>query len=394
MSNCATGLQQEESIAIPFFGRIAILCSNIIIFIGLFSLGPALPPIQARFSFDPHAFLETELVGSVAGFAFALTSLEIGKVVERFGYRPVLLGSLALFSIAGVIGTAFVSMPVIILSRVVVGFACALIVNASLVALGMLFPEAQRTRILGLQAVIGGVVGIGLYPLVGILGGIDWRLPFMLHLSALVLIPMVLTLPRGTGQKNHEIVAGKLGPLGSVLILAIILVGASMFIISAFGSLYLSKLGVRNAMLLSLPSTACAIGSMLGSSVYIVLHGRLGISGSFMTSLFAIAFGLALEATSTGVVLFTFGIFCAGVGVGMFAPNINAAAILAAPSNPSRTLGLANGLLYGSMIVFPLVATPLSIATGGLGHVILSFAVLTMASALAFVPRLRLRVNV
>jgi hypothetical protein len=74
-------------------------------------------------------------------------------------------------------------------------------------------------------------------------------------------------------------------------------------------------------------------------------------------------------------------------GGGAFAPNLNTTVIALAPLNPGQALGMANGVLYGAMILFPFISTSLSALLGGPGVALLGYAVVAGALALLFLLR-------
>lgn len=371
-----------------FLGRLVLSCTYIILVVGIFSLGSALPEIHQAFAGQPDAARNTELVGAAAGFGFAITSLALGRSVARFGYRPILIASLFVFAVVGTGAALFHNLYIIVLSRVIVGAATALIVNSSLVAIGAIIPEADRKRFFGLQTFLGSLAGVVLYPVSGMLGGLDWRLPFALDLLGLALIPMAWTLPTAAvAPDDGARRASKIGRLGPRLTLAAVLMGIVMFILSAFGSLYLADKGIHSALLLSFPATTSVIGSMLGALGFIALQKRLGLNGALVTALVAVALGLLFAALSGGVASLCAAFLLAGMGTAIFSPSLNEAAIRAAPNDPSRTLGVANGVFYGSLIVFPLIVSAMLRVFGGPNGVILCFATCALALAILFATR-------
>jgi MFS family permease len=262
-----------------------------------------------------------------------------------------------------------------------------LIVNSSLVATGATIPAADRKRFFGLQTFLGSVAAVVLYPVSGMLAGLNWRLPFTLDLLGFALLPLAWTLPRAVAAEDAPRKLSKLGRLGPRLTVTAVLLGIVMFILSAFGSLYLAEKGVHNALLLSFPATTSAIGSMLGALGYIALQKRLGLNGALVAALLAVALGMLLAAVSGGVVSLAAGFFLGGMGTSIFSPSLNEAAIRAAPGDPTRTLGVANGLFYGSLIVFPFVVATMLRIFGGPAGVILCFATGALALAILFAAR-------
>jgi MFS family permease len=357
-------------------GTAALACSYVLIFIAIFSLAPALPAIRAHFALTADVDLLTRLVGATAGFSFALGSLAAGRLITRFGYRTVYLSSLIAFAMAGAGGGALNNLYAINASRVIVGLAAAGIINASLVAIGVLVPASSQPRLLGMQTVIGSISAVVLYPVIGQLAGIDWRLAFAVQLLALLMVPLVLALPVINRVADSGEVRTPARNVGLMTILTVSFGGMVVFIASVFAPLYLAQLGVTQASLLSIPPTASAIGSVGGSLAYGFLYSRLGLWRLFAFSLGAMAVGLFTMGISGAVWGVAIGSLVTTFGTGAFSPNLNAAAIAASPDNPGRALGTVNAAMYGAMILFPLIATPLAVHLGGLGGVLLGYAAL------------------
>jgi predicted MFS family arabinose efflux permease len=394
MSNnvtAAVAVGDERETSLPILGHTALLLMNIFIFMGLFSLGPTLPFVRAAFSKTAHVDLAVQLVGSAAGFAFAVTALLINRLFVYVEYRRIFVFALAAFGIFGAGGALVQNLPIIILSRIGVGAAAACIVTASLVAVGDMSSARARAKLLGMQQVIGCTAAIGLYPLMGLASQYDWRLPFFFHLSAVLVIPLVLTLPssRATPHSTSGLPPASISKLGPFFLVTIVLVGMVVFISSIFGSLYLSRLGETKALMLALPSTATSIGAIGGAGSFIWLHSRLGIERTFAICLGTMAVGLVVVGFSTSAVSVAAGTLFIGLGTGAFPANLNAAAIRAAPLNPSRTLGIVNGLLYGSMILFPLVAAPFSQQARTTSYLILGLSALSAVAAAGFLAQSR-----
>ena len=379
---------RSGGVALGGVGAVALIGTNILLFIGLFSMAPALPALQADFAQTPHVALLVQIVGAVAGLTFALGSATLGGTITRFGYRGAYIVSLLAFSAAGAGAAVLHNLYAIILTRAVVGVATAGILNAGLVALGQLVAQSARGRILGIQALIGGISAIVLFPVIGQLVVVDWRLAFGVHLAALLYVPLVLALPRAgkADARNGGNHPGR-GSVGPVILTSAGFAGMVIFISTVYGPLLLAGLGVTDGGLLSIPPTAASIGSAAGSTAYVFLHPRLGLSGTFTAALAFMAVGLVISGSSTSVWPLAAGAMLMSFGGGAFAPNLNATAIALAPLNPGQALGTANGVLYGAMILFPFISTTLSAVLGGPGIALLGYAVAAGALALLFLLR-------
>ena len=300
----------------------------------------------------------------------------MGQIIRRIGYRRLYLFSLIGFAIAGPAAALAPDIYTIIATRVVVGLACAGISNATLVAVGLLLPPTAQARILGLQGVLGATVAILGFPVIGQLAGLDWRLPFLLHGLALLFIPLVLALPRAArpAEGQTEATLPPARGAGALVVTAAVFAGMVAFIGTISGPLFLIGTGVTDPTLLSLPPTAAAVGSTLGAALYVFIRPRLGLTGCFAFTFAAMALGLAVSGLTGTVWGVTAGAFLSIFGGGAFSPTLYSAAIAASPENPGPTLGLLNALLYGSMILFPLAASPLAMMVGGPRVVILIYA--------------------
>jgi MFS family permease len=369
-----------------------LLLSFAFVSIGLFSLAPVLPEIRDAFVADPHVGMLIQITGAIAGFTFAVASLGVGTVVERFGYRNVYICSLTLFSLAGLSGAVLHNLVLIAVTRAIVGIATAGAVNAGLVGIGLVVPEHLRMRFLGIVSLCSSMVGIISTPLVGLLGRIEWRAAFAPHVLGLLIFPLIFALPNIVGKKTDSSRATKGRGLGAVLMIATVAVGMGIFLVIVYPPLYLSDGGITDTRLLAIPPAMAAVGTLLGAGIFELVNRRLNIAGTFALSIGALGAGLIVAGLSTSLITIAAGVAIAAVGVGMYSPNLNAAAIAGSPGNPAHSLGLANALFLGSMVLFPFVSTSITRMLGG-GSVFFVFAaamfVFAVVTPLAVIQRRR-----
>ncbi|MEJ7933933.1 MFS transporter [Sphingobium sp. AN558] len=346
---------------------ISLVGAGVLIFTGLFSLAPSLPALRQHFIALPNIDVLVQIVGAGAAFTFAIGCLLSGRLIERAGYRSIYVGSLLTMGVAGTSAALIDNIYLIILTRAIVGFAVAGIVNSVLVAINRLLNEQAEARALGLQGAIGSVMAIGLFPIMGFLTSVDWRLAFSAHLIAFLFLPLALMLPVAASGEEH----GEPGDFASAVRNVGALVGASavfsgivIFALAMFGPLFVLSLGVTDPQMQSLPPTATVIGSALGSWLTIPLRARFTLSRLLALTLFVEFMGLAVIALSFSFPGVIAGTLLGGLGTGLVAPILYACVIKASTGNPASGLGLMNALIYGAMILFPLVAMPLAQLVG------------------------------
>jgi len=189
-------------------------------FMGLFDVfvvNVAAPDIQL----DLHAS-SSDLQLVVGGYSFAYASFLVtgGRLGDRYSYRRLFLSGMALFTAAS-IGCGLAGHPVeLVVSRLVQGFAAALMVPQALALITALFPPAERHRALawfgvtvGLGAIAGQVLGGALVQLD--LFGWGWRTIFFVN------APIgAVTIALGTRLLPHTRSSARpqLDPLGVVAV--------------------------------------------------------------------------------------------------------------------------------------------------------------------------------
>ncbi len=187
-------------------------------FMGLFDIfvvNVAAPAIQ-----NDLGSSSSELQLVVAGYAFAYAAFMVtgGRLGDRYSYRRLFLGGMALFTVAsaacGLAGTS----AELIGARFVQGFGAAMMVPQVLALITALFPPGERHRALawfgvtiGIGAITGQILGGALVQLD--LFGWGWRLVFFVN------IPIgIVTLLLGARLLPHNRSATRpqLDPVGVI----------------------------------------------------------------------------------------------------------------------------------------------------------------------------------
>ena len=155
------------------------------------TISPSLPGIQEQFSGNASVELLTRLVLTVPALFIAVFAPFAGTVVDRLGRKPVLLASVVLYGIAGGSGLFLSNLYAILAGRALLGVAVAGVMTSATALIADYYSGGERSRILGIQAAFMGLGGVVFLSLGGFLAGIDWRGPFVIYLSALLLAPLV-----------------------------------------------------------------------------------------------------------------------------------------------------------------------------------------------------------
>lgn len=351
-------------------GLWGLLVCSLAPMIGLFGMGPALPAMAAAFPDDPDAVLLAQLIGGASGIAFAVSSPVVGAMIGRVGYKRVYIASLVAFAVAGTVPVLLDSLPLILATRVVLGMAIAGAMTAGLAGLGAL-PAAVRPRMFGRNAMLTSVGAIVVFPLVGALSEIDWRLPFLIHALALAIVPLAMSLPAARGPAPAPAFAS--GPargqglgVAPILLAMAGFIGLTMYIGPMFAPFHLRSIGVTDPGLAALPLSAMSLGSLMMTSAYGWLHGRFGAQALFALTLLLTGSGLLVAGLALALPMFIAGMFAVSCGLALFAPNLNSH-ITAVSTDPARGIGWAMSAMFAVQLAFPFIARLISQASGSAG---------------------------
>lgn len=339
--------------------RLTLLILSALTIMAGATIAPALPAMQAHFAGVPNATLLVKLALTIVGLAIALSAPLSGVLADRFGRRPVLLGSLLLYAVGGASGLIVSSLGALLLGRVVLGLAVAGTMTATGALINDLFSGPGRGKFLSQQAAFSSFGGAVLLPLGGVLAGIGWRAPFALYLIALLLLPLVLRLPRGIpGGQHAEGVQEKprWAIIGLVYGLALLYM-VTFYLMPAQGPFLLRFLGLSPA------TTGLVLGGFtlvaaITSLVYSRLAGRFDARRVAALGFLLLGTGWAAVSRSNSLVEVFPGLLIGGLGSGLVFPNLYAwlADVTPAAWRGRVTAGMSSAVFLGQFLS-PLVLT-------------------------------------
>ena len=360
------------------------------------TISASLPGIAARFADVENVALLSRLVLTLPAVCIALFSPAAGFFVDRFGRKPLLTVSLALFSVAGASGLFLDTLPGLLVGRAVLGLAVGGIMTATTALVGDFFQGPARDRYMGLQQAFVGIGGTIFLTGGGFLAELHWRGPFLIYTVAILLLPAAIAFlpePRRLRPSGAVAEEARLGRR-SVVLLGVLFLAAAVNMIAFYMiptqlPFYLEHLGFAAP---SLAGTAIGAGQLVGvvsALAFAPFRRRLGLMGVFglgFTSA-GLSFLLLAGAESYGSVLLAMAV--SGICMGTIMPNFAAAAmLLAPPALRGRVSGLLVSSIFAGQFLSPIVSQPLITASGYgaayamVGVVVLIFGVVAFAARL------------
>ena len=151
------------------------------------ALSPVGHDIELHFGAGGNGRLAAQAIFVFPSLGIMLGAPVAGWLIARFGARNFLLAILVVFGLSGSAGLYLDNLWALLATRLLVGFAVAGVMTATIVLIDEHSDHTSRSRFLGYQSAIGA--GAGVVVLLGAgqvadLGG--WRTPFALYLLSFI----------------------------------------------------------------------------------------------------------------------------------------------------------------------------------------------------------------
>jgi MFS family permease len=384
-------------------------------------VAPALPLIQAHFAEVANVAFLVRLVLTFPSLFIAVTAPIAGYIVDRVGRKGVLALSTLVFGISGVAGYFAPTLTWLLISRASLGVAVGASMTAVTTLIADYYVGAARGRFMGLQAAVMGFGGTAFLALGGVLADVGWRVPFLTHSIAFVILPLILlalyepSLGEQCAEQPHLVVgpgecvaesirvsrsvssagaAASSVPIRLLLFAYLVMMGSQIvfFLIPVQLPFYLRDLTGASASQSGLAISVGTIFYALASLQYGRVASRLDHFQVFMAALALIGVGYLLIWSAGGWAIIVLGLLLAGTGLGLLIPNLSVwLADETPPALRGRVLGGLTTALFLGRFLSPIVGQPVS-GLVGLGGLFLSAGVLLLVMApLFWVTRNQLR---
>ena len=198
---------------------VVIILASLLISLDTTVVNLALPSIIEQFpGHDADWVVTTYLIG------LGLAQPGAAWLIDRFGGRRTMIGSLAVFTVAAVVGGAAWSFPVLVAARTVQGLAGGSLVPVSLAVVAYAYPAHRRGWVMGIWSTVS-MVAPAIGPLIGgyLLTVVSWRWAFWLNvpMGLIALVGASLWLRDYVAPSRHrlDVVGWFLASLGLLALL-------------------------------------------------------------------------------------------------------------------------------------------------------------------------------
>lgn len=342
-------------------------------------LSPALPAISAHFADIPNIDYLSRFVLTMPAIFIALLSPVAGVLVDRFGRKRLLLGSIVLYGVAGTSGAAMESLTALLASRAVIGIAMAGLLTATTTLVGDYFAGKERQRFLGLRGAVVNYTAVFINVLGGLVAMVNWRASFAIFIVAFALLPLVArNLYEPASQpRNSERAAARDGegpsPVADpvprlFLTFAYALTIAwsmAFFMVPVQLPFMLRELGAESPAIAGLAIATSGFSVATISLFFARLRSRLSAEAMMGIGFSLVAVGYILVANAGSAAPVFVAVAVSGMGFGFLMANV---VVWVLDTTPARVRGrVAGGIttaIFVGQFASPLVSQPIANAAG------------------------------
>lgn len=340
-------------------------------------LAPIVPQLMAEFSGVPGHDWLVPMILTMPALCSAILCPFAGVLGDYFGRRKLLLAAFVLYAVVGIAPVFLTDLTHILIARVGVGIAEALIYVLSTTMIGDYYKGAERDKWLAGQTAFASMSALLFFNLGGVLGELGWRAPFWVYASALVMFALVWRFTWEPANDAHPDDEAEAAPHNlswagfpwarMALIVAITIYGSVFFYtvqIQAAGGL--SELGLTSPARIGFLTSIASIGVPLGTFVYSRI-GRIGVGKLLLLEFALLAVGFMAMGRAGSVTTFLVGCFVNQLGAGLLLPTLLVWGMSILPFEiRSRGTGFWQSAFALGQWLSPLVVTFFALRMGGL----------------------------
>lgn len=355
-------------------------------------LGPVLPAMEKHFAAVPNIQTLVPVIVTVPMLALAVFGMLAGGASDRLGRKPLLLGALALYGVAGTAPTYLESINAIIASRVFVGIAEAGIMACSTALIGDYFSGAQRDRYMALQTTIASLSAFTFNAVGGILGQQGWRVPFGVYALAFVmfaLVAMFIWETKGNAQAQARAIAGDAPGISfrprllAWICFAAFVLGAVFMMVPVHLAYMLVDVGTTEPPKIGMAYAVNSLGVVAGTLLFgWVILGRFRVAAQIGIASVIIGVGFLMMAAAKDYNAMLLGGLVNGIGCGIALPTLVTWNVRELPyARRGFGLGAFFSLNFLGNFVNPLIVMPMVGVLGTRAAAVQYWAIASLAAA-------------
>jgi MFS family permease len=345
----------------------------------------SLPHLGEHFKNVSNIELLSRLMITLPSLIIAMLAPFLGHFVHRTSVIKNAIFALILFAIAGSAGLYLNNIESLLISRMFLGLAIAIIMIVGTTLTGFYFHGKARDKFMGLQSAFISIGGVLFISGGGILSDISWRYPFGIYLIGFLVLPMiVLFLKEPSSLSELEDDRELPDKVHFIYILAFILMLIFYVLPTQMPFLMINHFGASGTLAGFIISTAMA-SNALGAISFSKFKKHFGFADIWFIGLIILAIGFTAIGNITNVYFFFFTSPIMGFGGGLLMTATMAWMLeIVHHSRRTKASGYLTGAFFAGQFASPIVFHPI-ISYFGLQHFFIILGVSILITSSSFV---------
>lgn len=356
-------------------------------------LSTAMPAMLTKFSDVPAAALLVSMIVTLPALFVVIGGPVLGFLTDRFGRKPVLVGSILLGGVSGSSAFFLTNISLILLTRALVGLSIAGTMTATNALIADYFSGQARAKFMGYQSAFGGLGVVIFMPIGGILADISWEYTFLVYLAVLlVFFPALLAIREPqvskSQQLNEEDAGLKVNHTLGFIFGANFLLNFAFMTVPVFIAYYLRELFGAGGLQVGLIGGLSGFLTFVGGLSYERIGRRLSYANLIVFGFTLLGAGFLTLGLAGSWPMVILGQSMAGFGMGLNIANLTTwLAHEVVPKVRGRANGIFVTLMFLGQFITSLVYTPIVNATSYDFGYILSGLIVFLTGLTSFLIR-------
>lgn len=338
-----------------------LLVSSLTI-MSMITISASLPDMTKTFADLENAENLVKLTLSFPALFIALTAMIAGKFIDKFGRLQLLNAALVFYIIGGTSGYYLENIYLILGGRALLGVSVGISMTIVTTLIADYYQGKARQKFAGLQIAVMSLGGILFITLGGILADISWRIPFLLYLFPIVILPMTgmfLKEPKANEKGTPTIGKIKSPRIIWLVFVNIMLMWILFFLIPVQIPFYLKSIGIEKNSLIGIAIASSTLFSAISSISFSKIKDRLSFQQVFALGYLLMALAFTAIAYGNSYLMVMLGMLLAGLGMGLMIPNANIWVMQLAPEQiRGQEIGRLTTFWFMGQFLSPLVLLP------------------------------------
>jgi len=338
------------------------------------TIAPSLPAMRADFSEVENVDYWVRLVLTVPALFIVIGAPVAGFVIDRLGRKPLLVAATLLYGFAGSSGFVLSSLGSILVGRAFLGLAVAGVMTSVTTLIADYYVGQARASFMGLQAAFMGLGGVIFLTAGGFLADLNWRVPFLIYLTALIILPFIVlqlyeperslartSTTQAEGLTTTQMPVALLGLIYGVALLMQVI----FYLIPVQLPFYLETLSNASATQSGLAIAFATLFSAFASMLYGRVKARMDFVNIVALTFGLIGIGYLIIGLVDSYEQVLVGLAVGGLGLGLLMPNLTVWLSAEAPDAlRGRALGGLTTFFFLGQFLSPLASQPVSQQVG------------------------------